>query len=167
MGMGCDFIDELIGANQKTQFYKYCVPKDGLDVYCFLSFDKIFFQSNEFVCPLCNNKLPENEVKKIKSLKRKDINSFRFVCQYGETISDYKDKLKNYDNMIKEEENFLKTLYYKHKCIKINQEIYLCLYTGNGYTFENYIFSDPNISLNIHDMIYKINIEEKSTSNNN
>lgn len=169
MGMGCDFIDEMVGTNKIKQFCKFSVPKDGLDVYCFQSFDQIFFESNKFVCPLCNNKLPENEVKNIKSLKRNDVDSFKFVCQYkaGETISDYKDKLKDYENMINGEENFLKTLYYKHKCIKTNQEIYLWLYTGNGFTFRKYIEKDHNINLNLRDIKYKINKNEKKTRNAN
>ena len=166
MGMGCDFTDELVGTNKIQQFYKY-FPKDGLDVYRFSSNDQIFFESDTFVCPLCDNILPENEVKKIKSLKRKDVNSFKFVCEYkeGETISEYKDKLKKYKNMINEEEKFLKTLYYKHKCIKTNQEIYLWLYTGYGCTFSRYILKDHNINLNLSDMRYKINRDEKNTSN--
>ena len=63
--MGCY---EINGRKCPT-FYKISPRKDGLDIYNYQNYNKIFFELDKFICPLCNDEIPENEVFKIKSLK--------------------------------------------------------------------------------------------------
>lgn len=161
MGCASDLIFEITRDQNAPLFVKRGGQKDGLDVYYYTSYDYIFFQPNIFYCPLCKDKFTENEVKEIKSLKRKDVNDFRFVTYVSSNIE---EKLKKFDKLIKEEENYLKTLIYKYKCIKTNKEIYLKLYTGSGCTFEKYICSDRNISLCLDDLYYKNSIENRNNN---
>jgi hypothetical protein len=158
--MGCDFIDELTRNKTPQEFGKYPIPKDGLDVYRFHSYHYIFFQKEIILhCPLCNNAFPENEMKKIKSLKRKDVWDFKFVCRTdaGKTEEDCRKTIKKFENMVAEEDNYLKTLYYKHKCDKTNQEIYLWFSPDEyGLTFKKYILKDSSINLCLRDLRKKI-----------
>jgi len=168
--MGCDFINEGIGqSNGASKFHTLGTKKDGLDLYLYDNPYKIFFESDAFICPLCKDKFPENEVQEIKSLKRKDVDSFRyFICTSSgnETPSDCEEKVAEYEKMLKEEENYLKTLFYKHKCIKNNQEIYLWLYTGYGLQFRSYVSKDRNLTLCLRDLKYKIHRNNRNNRNN-
>ena len=141
--MGCDEI--FIG--NKSTFGNYRTIKDGLNVYYHRNFNKIFFESDGFICPLCKNELSKNETQKIKSLYKnsKTIISSAANILYpfkgDESISECKKKLADYNKFIEGEEKYLKTLYYKHKCIKKNQEIYLYLYYNymDGISIDKYV----------------------------
>lgn len=59
--------------------------------------------------------------------------------------------------MVKKEEQYLSTLYYKHKCIKTNKEIYLWLYPKPEYKrFKNYLYKDHSIYFTLKDLNSKI-----------
>jgi hypothetical protein len=51
--MGCD---EIFVGNKSTFFCSKEI-KDGLNVYYHLNYNKIFFESDGFICPLCKNEL--------------------------------------------------------------------------------------------------------------
>jgi len=71
-------------------------------------------------------------------------------------LSGYQNKVDEFEKMIKEEEKYLKSLYYKHKCIKTNQEIYLWLYSSELHLFRKYVTKDRNINLGLRDLYRKI-----------
>jgi len=151
--MGCDFSD----VRTTSVFQKFTTQKDGLDVYLYRSYDHIFFQELALYCPLCKNKFPEKVMNEIKSFNRKGIISFKF--ELGRLEQQYKDSGKireQFEKSIKEEEKYLKTIYYKYKCDKTGQEIYLWLYPEGYtyYTFEKYISSDSSIDLSLRDLNY-------------
>ena len=153
MGCASELINELTGKNNFS-FVKDLQQKDGLDVYYYRNYNYIFFQVDTFYCPLCNDKFSESVMKEIKSLQRKSVNSFRFVTQQCNTASESQKIIEKFDKMVQEEEKYLKTLYYKYKCIKTGKEIYLSLYTGGGLTFEKYLYKDRDISLCLDDLTY-------------
>ena len=122
MGCGFCFLEEKNEPKQinGSIFRKTEEKKDGLDVYNYQNY-QIFFNSNTFICPLCNDELPEKEVNEIISLKRNGINFFNSLFYpMRNSISEMKIILEKYDKLIEEEEKYLKTLYYKYKCIKTN-----------------------------------------------
>jgi hypothetical protein len=89
-----------------------------------------------------------------------------------EIFSEYERLLETLDNMTEEEDKYLKTLYYKYKCIKTNQEIYLRLYTGNtaiGMSFRCYVGNDPAINFFLTKYTSKIygNGNNYADNNNN
>ena len=168
--MGCDILSEItrLTGNAST-FRTFGRQKDGLDVYDYENRDKIFFESDAFICPLCKDKFPENEVNEIKSLKRRDVDFFhQIICLsfQEETPSYCEEKVADYEKMIDEEENYLKTLYYKHKCIKTNKEIYLCLYPVQR-EFRKYVEKDRNIALGLRSLKSKIGKKKRNYFNNN
>ena len=80
-------------------------------------------------------------------------------------MSEYERLLDVLNNMIEEEETYLKTLYYKYKCIKTNQEIYLRLYFGRGKSFGNYVYYSPRIFMQVRYLLSKIRYFEKKNAN--
>lgn len=160
--MGCDFINEMEcdimneGKSPASKFRAYGVKKDGLDVYLNININCVFFESDKFICPLCKKNLPEDEINKIKSLKRKDVKSFRpyFYIIEG-TTTNYEEKIENFEKNVNEEEDYLQSLYYKHKCIKTNQEIYLYLYPNRGL-FKKYLLKDREIYFGLEEFTSNI-----------
>ena len=170
--MGCDCLEELNRPKYASIFikidpiYRMESKKDGLDIYYHDNYYFLFFQSNQFICPICKDEFTEDEVNKIKSLKRNDIDSFEFIFHpKEETMSEYERLLDALNNMIEEEEKYLKTLYYKYKCIKTNQEIYLRLYFGRGKSFGNYVYYSPRIFMQVRYLLSKIRYFEKKNAN--
>ena len=88
---------------QASIFNKKELIKDGLDVYEYENLCEIFFKSDIFICPLCNEIFPEAEKQKIVSLKRKDVNSFlSLFYPIRESISEINRILNEYDKMVEE-----------------------------------------------------------------
>ncbi len=167
--MGCD---EIFVGNKSTFFCSKEI-KDGLNVYYHLNYNKIFFESDGFICPLCKNELSENETQKIKSLYKNSKTVVYYAANIlypfngNESISECKKKLADYDKFIKGEENYLKTLYYKHKCIKKNQEIYLYLYYYNmyGISIDKYVFEKGNFKIFFYEISKYIDKKENKNTN--
>ena len=166
--MGCDGI--FLG--NKSTFVNFGAKKDGLDVYYHRNYNKIFFQSEGFICPLCKNEFSESETQKIKSLYKNSTtvissaSNILYPFTGYESISDCQKKLDDYNKFIEKEENFLKQLYYKHKCIKKNQEIYLYLYyTQDGISIRDYIIREGGFTTFFYELSLKMSKDEKKKVN--
>ena len=128
--MGCFCLEEIKEPKipvDASIFNKKELIKDGLDVYEYENLCEIFFKSDIFICPLCNEIFPEAEKQKIVSLKRKDVNSFlSLFYPIRESISEINRILNEYDKMVEEEE------YLKLYIININvlKQIkkFICIY---------------------------------------
>ena len=107
--------------------------KDGLDIYEYDNineYNKFLQEGTVFYCPLCWKRLPESEQKKIFE---KRISNYEFnVTRYYSIVDSEKIDIFNelYELASKIEENAKKAenLFYKHKCVQTNTEIYIKLY---------------------------------------
>ena len=151
--MGCDSSDEIRKKEGVIRFTRIGPLENGLDLYGNENPFRIFFEAEAFICPLCDEKFPENEEKEIKSLKRNGnglqfFNDILLTALRNYSPSYCEEKLAEFEKMIEEEEKYLKKLYYIHKCNKTNKEVYLKPY-GLGLSFGTYIRSDYSIFNNL------------------
>ena len=106
--------------------------KDGLYVYNHQnSRNLLFYFTDIFYCPLCNQLFTPEEVKQLKE-KRIKFNRdpvFSYQCKVGSDEVDIFDELENLYNEIQEQKNHWENLHYRYKCKFTNIEIYLKLYT--------------------------------------
>ena len=107
--------------------------KYGLDIYEYDNINeyyKFLKEGTVFYCPLCWKKLPESEQNKI--FEKRISNYENNVTSYYSIVNSEKIDIFNelYELASKIEENLKKAenLFYKHKCIKTNTEIYIKLY---------------------------------------
>ena len=128
-----------------TQNYKepiYNIPikiinsgnkKDELDVYEYESdseYRKFLSHGPYFICPLCNQRFSENEMKEIEKFRLYDYQGP--IAHYLNTINsqgeDIFERLEKLAEEIENEKNIVENAFYKYKCIPNNISYYIKLY---------------------------------------
>ena len=123
--------------------------KDEIDVYEYESeneFGSFLLNGPYFVCPLCNQRFSQSEMKEIEKIRFHDYYStlFKYIDTINRNEIDIFEKLEKLAKQIEKEKSFINNPFYKHKCIPNNTEYYIKLYI--------YPYSDLNLYLKKKDL---------------
>ena len=107
--------------------------KYGLDIYEYDNineFNKFLKEGTVFYCPLCWKRLPESEQKKIfeNRISNYEFNVTRYYSIVDSETIDIFNELYELASKIEENAKKAENLFYKHKCVQTNTEIYIKLY---------------------------------------